>query len=115
MKQNVRNVMCLGLGLGAVALFAGCAGSDPEPNALGITEYRVSETTTGISIVGLAAGVERAEARLDIGTFRMPVEDRVVFGRSLTVKVDGHEVDHVSEGFTTLNLPLPSSGTDFAA
>lgn len=71
-------------------------GQTAVTNNLGISEFRVSETTTELHIGGLdLAGVEVAKLTLTAGAT----------GRSLSVDVRGQKAFHESRGFAPLRLP----------
>lgn len=86
---------------------AACSGVVPVPtNSLGITDFRITETSTGVHIVGVNAQQAKVgELTLTLGEFDDPDYGRV-HGRILSVGVGEKLSTHQSEGTPALNLPL---------
>ena len=84
---------------------AGCSGgAEPTPQD---TTYDVEESATRLSIAGRdRQGAEVATLELIVGRFTMQDDGRVVDGRQLHVRANGHEATHESEGMRPLALPV---------
>ena len=96
------------LGILSLLFASACGSSAPPTNGpLGINSYEVTESATELRIVGLADGVAKAQALLELGTFQIPDDGRTAAGRRLTVSAGGPAVEHVSEGTPQLKLPMP--------
>ena len=94
--------------------FAGCMEPTPAGSpALGISEFRVNETAARLEITGVdAQGAVIGHLELTLGTFVREDDGRLVAGRKMTVKVGDKQVEHQSEGFETLALPLMQRDED---
>src|SRR5262245_49982239 len=101
----------------AVGWAQGPTTREPAGNeALGIAEFQVNETDSSLVIAGFDAQKNPvAQVEVKIGRFVMSdafAEDRTgvalhVEGRRIDIEVGGRKLNHESEGYGSLRIPLP--------
>jgi|GEM_PF-5684935 len=97
-------------GIVALALcIAACSADPAAPNETGFT-FQTIEADTRLEITALDATGLTGQVVLENGRFEIPdTFGSVADGRKLTIKLGTLQVEHVSAGYTDLQLPLLSS------
>jgi hypothetical protein len=95
---------------GLALLFSACGPTDPVPQntQLGIAEFKLAETASGLHIAGVGAGgATVGELDLRIGIVNVPELGQVALGREIVLRVGTAEYIFPSGGLDPLYLPAP--------